>query len=49
VFDQRGAVVLVLGAVGRRETLAARTRSPAAAAIEETAAGLSRQLGYSGR
>jgi DNA-binding IclR family transcriptional regulator len=48
VFDQRGALVLVLGAVGRRETLAARPRGPAAAALKETAARLSRQLGYSG-
>jgi DNA-binding IclR family transcriptional regulator len=49
VFDQRGAVVLVLGAVGRRETLAARTRGPAATALKETAAQLSRQLGYASR
>lgn len=47
VFDQRGALVLVLGAVGRRETLAARPRGPAAAALKETAAALSRQLGFS--
>jgi DNA-binding IclR family transcriptional regulator len=49
VFDQRGALVLVLGAVGRRETLAARPRGPAATALKETAAALSRQLGYSGQ
>ena len=49
VFDQRGAVVLVLGAVGRRETLAARPRGPAAAALKETAARLSQQLGFSRR
>jgi DNA-binding IclR family transcriptional regulator len=47
VFDQRGALALVLGAVGRRETLAARPRGPAAAALKETAAALSRQLGFS--
>jgi len=47
VFDQRGALTLVVGAVGRRETLAARARGPAAAALKETAAALSRQLGYS--
>ena len=49
VFDQRGALVLVLGAVGRRETLAARPSGPAAAALKEAAAGLSRQLGFSAR
>jgi DNA-binding IclR family transcriptional regulator len=49
VFDQRGALVLVLGAVGRRETLAAGARGAAAAALKETAADLSRQLGFSGR
>ena len=49
VFDQRGALVLVLGAVGRRETLAARPRGPAAAALKEIAADLSRQLGFSAR
>jgi DNA-binding IclR family transcriptional regulator len=49
VFDQRGALVLVLGAVGRRETLAARSRGAAAAALKETAASLSRQLGFSYR
>jgi DNA-binding IclR family transcriptional regulator len=48
VFDQRGALVLVLGAVGRRETLAARTRGPAAAALKEAAAALSHQLGCAG-
>jgi len=48
VFDQRGALALVLGAVGRRETLAARTRGPAAAALKEVATRLSRQLGHSG-
>lgn len=48
VFDQRGALVLVLGAVGRRETLAARTRSPAAAALKKAAAALSHQLGWAG-
>jgi DNA-binding IclR family transcriptional regulator len=47
VFDQRGKIVLVIGAVGRRETLAARPRSPAAQALKEAAAALSRQLGYS--
>jgi DNA-binding IclR family transcriptional regulator len=46
VFDQRGALVLVLGAVGRRETLAASQRSTAAAALVEAATGLSRQLGF---
>lgn len=45
VFDQRGALVLVLGAVGRRETLSASPRGPAAAAIRSAAADLSRQLG----
>ncbi|MFO0987505.1 MAG: IclR family transcriptional regulator [Alphaproteobacteria bacterium] len=49
VFDQRGALVLVLGAVGRRETLAAGPRGPAAAALKEAAARLSRQLGYPGQ
>lgn len=49
VFDQRGALALVLGAVGRRETLSARPRGPAASALKETAAALSRQLGYSDR
>lgn len=49
VFDQRGALVLVLGAVGRRETLAARPRAPAAAALKETAGELSRQLGFAVR
>lgn len=48
VFDQRGALALVLGAVGRRETLAARARGPAAAALMEVAASLSRSLGFSG-
>lgn len=48
VFDQRGALVLVLGAVGRKETLAAATRGPAAAALKDTAAALSRQLGFPG-
>ncbi len=48
VFDQRGALVLVLGAVGRKETLAAAVRGPAAAALKDTAAALSRQLGSSG-
>ena len=46
VFDQRGALALVVGAVGRRETLAARPRGPAAAALKEAAALLSRQLGW---
>jgi DNA-binding IclR family transcriptional regulator len=46
VFDQRGALVLVLGAVGRRETLAVSPRGPAAAALRKTAAALSRALGY---
>ncbi len=46
VFDQRGALVLVLGAVGRRETLAARPRGAAAAALKEIAAQLSQQLGF---
>ncbi len=46
VFDQRGALVLVLGAVGRRETLSASPRGPAAAALREAAAALSRALGY---
>ncbi len=48
VFDQRGALVLVLGAVGRRETLSANPRGPAAAALRETAAALSRALGHAG-
>jgi DNA-binding IclR family transcriptional regulator len=46
VFDQRGKVVLAIGMVGRRETLAASTTGPAAAALRETAGALSRQLGY---
>ncbi len=46
VFDQRGALVLVLGAVGRRETLAARPHGAAAAALKEIAAQLSQQLGF---
>jgi DNA-binding IclR family transcriptional regulator len=46
VFDQRGALTLVIGVVGRRETLSARSADPAAAALLETAAALSRRLGY---
>lgn len=46
VFDQRGKLVLVMGVVGRRETLAARTTGPGATALRDAAAALSRQLGY---
>jgi len=46
VFDQRGKIVLAIGIVGRRETLAASTTERAAAALRETAAALSRKLGY---
>ena len=48
VFDQRGKLVLVIGVVGRRETLAARPAGAAAEALQEVAAGLSRQLGHAG-
>jgi DNA-binding IclR family transcriptional regulator len=46
VFDQRGKVALVVGVVGRRETLAARTRGQVAAALKDAAAALSRRLGH---
>ena len=49
VFDQRGKLVLVVGVVGRRETLAVRARGGAATALKEAAAALSRQLGHSVR
>lgn len=48
VFDQRGALALVLGAVGRRETLAAHVRGPAATALKEAAEALSHSLGFPG-
>jgi DNA-binding IclR family transcriptional regulator len=48
VFDQRGKLVLVIGVVGRRETLAARPRGAAASALKEAAASLSSQLGFAG-
>ena len=49
VFDQRGALALVIGAVGRRETLAARPSGAAAGVLKQAASALSRQLGHSGR
>jgi DNA-binding IclR family transcriptional regulator len=46
VFDQRGALVLVIGAVGRQETLPVGPRESAVAALRDAAAALSRALGY---
>ena len=46
VFDRRGKVALVIGVVGRRETLAARTRGRVAAALMDASAALSRRLGH---
>ena len=46
VFDQRGKLVLVLGVVGRRETLSVRLRGAAAQALRNAAEALSLQLGY---
>lgn len=47
IFDRRGKLALVIGVVGRRETLPARTPGAAAMEIAAAAAALSRQLGYS--
>ncbi|MGH7005549.1 MAG: IclR family transcriptional regulator [Alphaproteobacteria bacterium] len=46
VFDQRGKLALVLGVVGRRETLSVGLRGAPAAALLTAAEGLSRKLGY---
>lgn len=48
VFDHRGKLAVVLGVVGRRETLAAGTAAPATGALRKAAAALSRELGYAG-
>lgn len=46
VFDHRGKLALVLGVVGRRETLAAGANAPGAGALRAAAQALSRQLGH---
>jgi len=46
VFDHRGKLALVLGVVGRRETLAAGVNAPAAGALRAIAQDLSKQLGH---
>lgn len=46
VFDHLGKLVLVIGAVGRRETLNPADSSAVAAALRQGAADLSRRLGY---
>ena len=46
VFDHRGKLALVLGVVGRRETLEAGAKSAATSALRKAAAALSLQLGY---
>jgi DNA-binding IclR family transcriptional regulator len=48
IFDQRGKLVLVIGVVGRRETLSASPTGKAARALIAEAAELSRRLGNPG-
>lgn len=49
VFDHRGKLALVLGVVGRRETLAASAKAPATRQLRQAAAALSRELGYASK
>jgi DNA-binding IclR family transcriptional regulator len=49
VFDHRGKLALVLGVVGRRETLAAGAKAPAIHALRRAATALSHQIGYAAK